>query len=130
MVFLWWKNFKGIKGKGKLSDDALVVRGGQSSPDNLLLNQTKDSRGHISCNTGCNNKDKLATTPEAFKNGSITVTTVGDIRKLGKGWDVIKDPTQNNPLHGSIIPPNTPLTKEQSEALSKIFYTLPNKWKK
>lgn len=117
------------KETGKLGDDALVVRGGQSTPDNLLLNQSKDPRGHISCNTGCDNLDELATTPEAFKNGSITVTTVGDIRKLGEGWDVIKDPTKNNPLHGSIIPPNTPMTKEQSEALSKIFNIQANKWK-
>ncbi|OAB38457.1 hypothetical protein [Paenibacillus glacialis] len=118
-----------LEGKGKLDDDALVVRGGQSSPDNLLLNQNKDARGHISCNTGSNNLDELSTTLEAFKNGSLTVTTVGDIRRLGEGWDVIKDPTKNNSLHGSIIPPNTPLTKEQAEALSRIFNIVPNKWK-
>jgi RHS repeat-associated protein len=91
---------KSFKVSTKLDDRIPVVRGGKITPDNLKLNQSKDPRGHISCNTGCTSIEKLATTPLPFKNGSITVTTVGDIRKLGKGWDVIMDPTKNNPFHG------------------------------
>lgn len=113
----------------KGGDEALVVRGGESSSENLLKNQAKDSRGHISCNTGCSDLDVLATSPTPFQNGKISVTTIDDIKKLGPGWDVIPDPTKGNPYHGSIIPPNNPMTKAESEALSKTFNTQPNKWK-
>ncbi|MNW31227.1 tRNA nuclease WapA precursor [compost metagenome] len=114
----------------RLSDDALVVRGGQSSPDNLKTNQSNDPRGHISCNVGCNSLEELANAGVGFKNGQLSVTTVGEIRKLGDGWDVILDPTKNNPLHGSIIPPggNT-LNNAQAENLSNIFEKVKNIWK-
>ncbi len=112
----------------ELDDDALVVRGGQSSPDNLKTNQSKDPRGHISANSANGvSLDDLATTPQPFKNGKVTVTTVGEIRK--KGMDVLPDPSGSNPYHASIVPSSNPMTDEEAEILSSLFKAIDNSWR-
>ena len=118
-----------------LGDDALVVRGGMSDSKNLSDNQKKDPRGHISANAANGvDLETLATTPEPFRNGQISVTTVGEIRRIG--MDVIPDPTKNkhdtsksNPYHVSIIPQNVPMRPEEADALSNLFNRQENKWK-
>lgn len=112
----------------ELDDDALVVRRGQSSPDNLATNQAADSRGHISANPANGaSLDELATTPQPFKNGQVSVTAVGDIRNAG--MDVIPDPTPNNPNHVSIIPNSIPLSPEEAQILSDLFEKIKNIWR-
>ena len=112
----------------RLEDDTLVVRGGQSSPDNLITNQSKDLRGHISANSANGvSLDTLATTPQPFKNGKISVTTVGEIRKIG--MDVIPDPSTSNLFHASIVPLNNPMTREEAELLSSLFKLIDNVWR-
>ena len=111
-----------------LDDDAIVVRGGVSSPENLMSNQANDPRGHISANSGNGvDLETLATTPTSFKNGQLSIATVGDIR--GIGMDVIPDPTVNNPYHVSIIPKNVPMILEEANELSDLFIKQPNEWK-
>jgi len=112
----------------ELNDDTLVVRGGQSSSENLLTNQENDPRGHISANSAAVSKDVLATTPQPFLNGQISVTTVGEIRNIG--MDVIPDPTNSNPYHASIVPQNTPMTSTEAQGLSNLFQREKNTWKK
>lgn len=119
----------------KLANEALVVRGGMSSPENLITNQANDERGHISANSANGaNLQKLATTPEAFKNGSVTVSDVGTIRGIsndkGVSMDVLEDPTKNNPVHASIEPHNKALSPDEATRLSKAFTPVPNEWKK
>ncbi len=111
-----------------LGDDALVVRGGMSEPKNLSDNQKNDPRGHISANAADGvSLETLATTPEPFKNGQISVTTVGEIRSIG--MDVIPDPTKTNPYHVSIVPQNVPILSEEAVDLSNLFKRQENKWK-
>ena len=118
----------GSGSENTLGDDALVVRGGISDSKNLSDNQNKDPRGHISANAadGLDLKT-LATTPEPFKNGQISITTVGEIR--GIGMDVIPDPTKKNPYHVSIVPKNVPILSEEADALSNLFKRQENQWK-
>jgi hypothetical protein len=121
--------------QGKLSNDTLVVRGGMSSPENLITNQANDDRGHISANSANGaNLQTLATTPEPFKNGSLTVSDVGTIRGIkndkGKPMDVLEDPTKNNPVHASIEPNTKSLSTDEAGKLSKAFVSVPNEWKK
>ena len=99
-----------------------------STADNLITNQQKDPRGHISANAANGvDLETLATTPEPFRNGQITVTTVGDIRRIG--MDVIPDPTKNNPFHVSIVPQNVPISSAEANSLSDLFKKQENKWK-
>jgi len=72
--------------------------------------------------------DVLATTPQPFFNGQISVTTVGEIRNIG--MDVIPDPTNSNPYHASIVPQNTPMTSTEAQGLSNLFQREKNTWKK
>ena len=118
---------KSIDG-GKLSDNAYVVRGGQSSVDTLLNNQANDVRGYISANSANGvSFDKLASTPNAFPNGSITTTTVGAIREIG--MDVIPDPSIGNPYHAAIVPINNPMLPSEASALNQLFEQRINIWK-
>ncbi len=119
----------------KLADDALVVRGGESSAENLQTNQSHDPRGHISANSANGaDLDTLAQSPEAFRNGKITVSDVGTIRGIsndqGKAMDVLEDGNDRNPLHASIDPFNKALSTKEANDLSKAFTAQPNKWKK
>lgn len=99
-----------------------------STSDNLIQNQQKNPRGHISANVADGaNLETLAITPEPFRNGQISVTTVGEIRRIG--MDVIPDPTKNNPYHVSIAPQNVPILPEEAEALSNLFKRQANQWK-
>lgn len=118
----------------QLADEDLVVRGGESSPENLKTNQAKDQRGHISANSSPGQGlDALATSPEPFPNGKISVSTVGKIRALnndqGNSMDVIEDPTRNNPLHASIDPFNKSLSDGEAAKLSGAFTPETNRWK-
>jgi hypothetical protein len=112
----------------RLDDTALVLRGGESKTGDLLANQAKDSRGHISANSANNASiTELATTPQPFRHGQVSVTTVGQIRDIG--MDVIPDRNTPNPLHASIVPKNNPMTDPEAEALSAAFERMPNAWK-
>ena len=87
-----------------------------------------DPRGHISANAANGvDLETLATTPEPFRNGQISVTTVGEIRSIG--MDVIPDPTKNNPYHVSIVPQNVPISPEDADTRSNLFKRQENKWK-
>jgi len=120
-------DFQDIAG-GKLSDNALVVRGGQSSANTLLTNQANDARSYISANSANGvSIDKLASTPNAFPNGSITTTTVGAIREIG--MDVIPDPSSGNPYHAAIVPLNNPMLPSEARALNRLFDQKQNIWK-
>ena len=113
---------------GVLDDSALVVRGGMSTPENLMVNQLKDVRGHISANSANGvSLEELATTPKPFKNGQISVTTVGEIRRAG--MDVIPDGNGNNIFHASIVPRTYPLLDEEAAILSGLFKRLANIWR-
>ena len=113
---------------GVLDDSTLVVRGGMSTPENLMHNQLQDARGHISANSanGVSLED-LATTPQPFRNGQISVTTVGEIRKAG--MDVIPDPSGTNVFHASIVPRTNPISGEEAAILSGLFKRQPNIWR-
>ena len=118
----------GEKDATMLPDDAIVVRGGLSEPQNLIDNQAKDDRGHISGRAGAGvSLEELATTEKPFQNGQLSVTTVGQIRSIG--MDVIPDPTSGNPYHVSIVPINTPMTTDEANLLSKLFQHSINLWK-
>jgi len=122
-------NCVSVKFAEPLDDNALVVRGGTSTPENLQINQSKDERGHISANSGNGATiGELATSPEPFLNGKITITTVGEIRDIG--MDVVPDPTAKNPLRASIIPTSVPITDSEVSALSSLFNQQKNEWKK
>lgn len=120
--------------QSNLSNSDLVVRGGLSEPSNLATNQKKDPRGHISSNSSPGAAiAALATSPVPFENGSITVSTVGQIRAIandnGLPMDVMEDPTRNNPLHASIVPHHLEISQREATALSSAFTAQPNRWK-
>jgi hypothetical protein len=122
------------KEKSSLPDDALVVRGGQSTAKTLKDNQANDSRGHISANSKAGVDLKtLATTPNPFVNGAISISTVGKIRGIknddGVPMDVKEDPTHKNKLHASIDPFNKKLSDNEADQLSASFTIEKNIWK-
>ena len=111
----------GGTGGNALSNDALVVRGGLSTPSTLVANQASDSRGYISANSANGvGLSTLATTPTSFPNGQITVTTVGEIRAIG--MDVIPDSTSTNPYHAAIVPKGNSLSTGDALRLSNTFH--------
>ena len=127
----WWIDPLGLErgvGNNSLSNDAIVVRGGQGSPENLISNQARDVRGHISANSGNGlSLNTLATSPNPFPNGQVSTTTVGKIRAIG--MNVIPDPTIQNPNHVSIVPRNTPMSLREALELSTQFTQVPNIWR-
>lgn len=93
-----------------------------------MANQLNDVRGHISANSANGvSLEELATTPKPFKNGQISVTTVGEIRRAG--MDVIPDRNGNKIFHASIVPRTNPLSDEEAAILSGLFKHRANIWR-
>ncbi len=108
----------------RLPDNAIIVRGGESKPVDLIKNQAKDSTGNtLSANGGLGVPDK--TLSNGLPQNQISKCTVGDLRV--KGYDVIASPTPDNPYHVSIkTPGGAILTDHEATNLSSIFTKVPN----
>ena len=117
-----------------LDDASHVVRGGLSAAGTLRTNQGNDPRGYISANSADGQTvATLATPPQPFPNGQITVTTVGAIRALqndaGQAMDVLEDATLANQYHAAIDPAHNPMSVAESQSLSGAFTAQPNTWR-
>jgi len=88
---------------GKITDEALVVRGGKNLPENLLKGSgvTSDEKGLLKGVSvqSANNAD-LKTLSKNIPHNQVGVTTAGDVRAAG--GDVIHTPTPNNPYHATL----------------------------
>jgi hypothetical protein len=117
-----------------LSDEALVVRGGQNLPENFVKGSgvrvgANRVLQNVSVNSGANSSVEELTAPNTstgypgILNGRIGVTTVGAIR--ARGGDVIPSPTRTNPNHATL----SGLTPEQASDLFLPTVVNPNRHK-
>jgi hypothetical protein len=117
-------NIKVATSLDDLPDDAIVVRGGVNSQDRYANGSgvTANESGQLS-NLSVNSREGLTAQELSaqLKNGKISVTTVGDIRKAG--GVVQRDGNDGNPNHCLV----GGLTAEQ---LCAIFTEIPNPSKK
>lgn len=105
-----------------LKDDSIVVWGGTPAKKKLD-NACDHHEGHHGFSAQCaNDKDSNALAkqlPYGHKPfGKIGSTTVGNIRNLGDGFDVVK--TSGKFDHVSVVVPED-MTDEQKEALIDLF---------
>jgi hypothetical protein len=115
-----------------LPDDALVVRGGENSPERFAQGSgvTVEQGGKlqdVSVNAapGLSVKQITAPDPETgfpgIPHNQVGVTTVGKIRALG--GDVVPSPSKKNPTHATL----SGLTPEQASSLFRPTVKNPNK---
>jgi hypothetical protein len=102
-----------------LSDDALVVRGGQNFLENFVKGSgvsvgAEGTLEGVSVNSAYNSTVEELTAPipqngyPGILNNQVGVTTVGAIRECG--GDVVPTPTRTNPRHATL----NGLTPEQA----------------
>jgi len=91
------------------TDDALVVRGGLNSPDDIIRGTGSHPSGVTGVSVNCGNCS-VAELSQGIKNGKIGVTNVGEVRKAG--GDVIKT-SGANPNHATM----TGLSPQQASSL-------------
>ena len=118
-----------------LSDDALVVRGGQNLPDNFVngseVTVAADGKVQgVSVNAASGRSAEeltaslAATGYPGILNNQIGVTTVGAIRACG--GDVVPTPTRTNPHHATL----SGLTPSQASNLFRPTMANPSRHKK
>jgi hypothetical protein len=108
---------------GPLPDDAVVVRGGTNTPDQIRTGTgvKVDAQGNVSgvsvrSNEGMTPAD-LAASGKPIPNGQIGVTTAGDIRAAG--GQIVRDGWDGNPYHCTI-------SGCSPDTLSRLFDQGPN----
>lgn len=106
-----------------LPDDAPVIRGGQSLPDNYVNGSgvTVGEGGLLDGvsvqSSGYNSWQDLAS---EVPHRQVGITTVGDVRRAG--GDVIPSPTPRNPNHGTL----SGLTGEDASMITRPTIRNPN----
>jgi hypothetical protein len=118
-----------------LSNDALVVRGGQNFPENFIKGSgvTVDAGGKlqgVSVNSapGLSLPELTAHDPQTgypgILNNQVGVTTAGAVRALG--GDVVPSPTRTNPHHATL----SGLTPDQASSLFRPTVKNPHRQQK
>ena len=99
----------------RISDEALVVRGGQNRPADIIRGTGTHPSGVTGVSVECTAGLSVAELATAIPHGQIGVTTVGAVRQMG--GDVMRT-TGRSPYHATI----TALTPKQiSELLTPII---------
>jgi hypothetical protein len=105
------------KASAPLPDDALVVRGGQNTPELVRRRYDKHPSGVTGVSVHCAPGTTVAELAVGIPNGQIGVTTVGKVRAAG--GDVVRT-SGRSPHHATL----TGLTPEQISGL--LTPTVPN----
>jgi hypothetical protein len=116
----------------ELSDDALVVRGGENLPENFAQGSgvAVDSGGKlqgvsVNAASGLSVKELTSPLPQTgypgIPHNRVGVTTVGKVRALG--GNVVPSPRRKNPNHATL----SGLTPEQASSLFRPTIKNPNK---
>jgi hypothetical protein len=95
---------------GKISDDALVVRGGRNRPEDIRRATGMHPSGVTGVSVESAAGVSVAELARAIPHGQVGVTTVGEVRKAG--GDVIRT-SGRSPYHATL----TGLTPEQASNL-------------
>jgi len=101
----------------RISDDALVVRGGNNRPEDIRRGMGTHPSGVTGISVECGIHVTIMQLVMLIPHGQIGVTTVGEIRKAG--GDVIRT-SGRSPYHATL----TGLTPEQASRL--LTPTVPN----
>jgi hypothetical protein len=116
----------------RLPDEAIVVRGGQNSPESfrkgsgVSLDKT-DKLVNVSVNSGVGLSVERLAAPDkhtgypGLPHHQLGVTTVGEVRLAG--GDVDSSPTRTNPLHSTL----SGITAEQASQLFRPTVANPHK---
>jgi hypothetical protein len=118
--------------KQSLADDALVVRGGQNQPENIIAGSgviiDPDGRVQgVSVNSAPQRTvpqltaANLRTGYPGIPNKQVGVTTVGAVRAAGE--DVVPSPSAGNPYHATL----GGLTPNQASGLFRPTVPNPNR---
>ncbi|MBO1320675.1 RHS repeat-associated core domain-containing protein [Acanthopleuribacter pedis] len=111
---------------GHLPDDALVLRGGQSLPENFekgsgVVKGPDGKLDQVSVNSAAGKSTKELT--KTIRNGQVGQTTVGNVRKAG--GDVVPSPNVKNPDHATL----SGLTGDEASSLMRPTTKNPTKKK-
>jgi hypothetical protein len=105
----------------RLRDDAYVVRGGLMKPEDIPDAADQDDEGvwGISVQSAPGMTPRDLARAGGIRHGKIRVSTVGRIRALGPGFDVI--PTEGPGRHATATIPSQPVSAEDAQALESAF---------
>lgn len=101
----------------RISDDALVVRGGRNRPNDIYRGMGTHPSGVTGVSVECAAGLTVAELAVAIPHGQVGVTTVGDVRQAG--GDVIRT-SGRSPSHATL----TGLAPERASSL--LTPTIPN----
>lgn len=108
----------------RLSDDAVVVRGGQLTPD-IVQRRTEeepDGTWGLSVRSAPGMTADEIVSESAVPHSKIRVTSAGRIRALGPEFDVILTDGPGYPEHhGTIVIPSRPVSDEDAQAVCGAF---------
>ena len=107
----------------RISDDALVVRGGNNRPEDIRRGMGTHPSGVTGISVECRIHVTIMQLVMLIPHGQIGVTTVGEIRKAG--GDVIRT-SGRSPYHATL----TGLTPEQASRLLTPTVPIPVREKK
>ena len=102
----------------RLRDDALVVRGGYVTPERVQDAADDEPTWGISVQSANGLTAEQLAREGAVPHRAISVTTAGQIRAIGAGFDV--RPTQGPGRHATIIIPSRPVS-DDARAIAAVF---------
>lgn len=105
----------------RLPDDAIVVRGGLMKPEDIPGDADEGEEGvwGISVQSAPGMSPKDLAREGGIRHGKIRVSTVGRIRALGTGFDVI--PTVGPGRHATATIPSRPVSEADAQSLENAF---------
>jgi hypothetical protein len=116
-----WIRGGGVPGaETRLPDDAYVVRGGLLTPEDVK--RSADENGGfwgISVQSAPGYSVRDLCREGQIPHGKIRVTTVGRVRALGTGFDVVPSPGIGH--HGTLLIPSRPISDDHAQHVSSVF---------
>jgi hypothetical protein len=105
----------------RLSDDALVVRGGLLTPEKVqqAAGEEPDGTWGLSVQSAPGMSIRDLVREGSIPHSKVSVSSVGRIRSLGTGFDVKKTDGVGN--HGTLVIPSRPVTQEDASAVASAF---------
>jgi hypothetical protein len=105
----------------RLTDETLVVRGGLVTPESVQAGADEHPEGYwgISVQSSPGLSEADLARAGRIPHGTIRATTVGQIRSLGSGFDVVS--TRGFGHHATLVIPSRPVADRDAVAVSQAF---------
>ncbi|MGH2353892.1 MAG: hypothetical protein ACRDJN_19985 [Chloroflexota bacterium] len=107
--------------EARLPDDALVVRGGLMTPESIqeAADLEPDGTFGLSVQSAPGMTPRDLAREGDLPHSKIRVSSVGRIRSLGPGFDVI--PTAGPGRHGTLTIPSRPVSVDDAQKITGAF---------